>query len=305
MSTKVNTKVNESTNEITNEIENAVIAVRTEMKTNALAYAVESAENAVYIPSTYDSYTDSFKTAFKRISATTRLTEKFNLDNCEQCFIMKKELTTTVTDSKARTKAFEQLYADLGTDRSKFNRYCVVYDKILSNDKLSAVTKNYSISALIELSTLSVNQLAVLFGIDERTCSKNYAEELSLSTAPINSENGIKTVIKQIKDIELDTNVHNTLTAILNYYLNNGKYDCFVDTSKKKKNDGNSDGNSDGNNNSNNNNNNSTTTSNTTAVDVLLTLGDKAFENVDNDKIKALAELVTKAYANIKRTITK
>ena len=294
MSTKVNTQANTQANN-TNEIEQAVLAVQTEMKTNALAYAVESAENAVYVPSTYDNYTDSFKTAFKRISATTRLTEKFNLDNCEQCFIMKKELTTTITDSKARTKAFEQLYTDLGTDRSKFNRYCVVYDKILSNEKLSALTKNYSISALIELSTLSSNQLAVLFGVDDRTCSKNYAEELSLSTAPINSENGIKTVIKSIKDIELDSNVHNTLTAILNYYLNTGKYDCFVDSSKKK-NDGKNDGKND---------NSTTTTTNTTAIDVLLTLGDKAFENVDKDKIKALADLVTKAYANIERTITK
>ena len=298
MSTQTNAKTNTKANETArpnNKIEQTVLAVQTEMKTNALAYAVESAEKAVYIPSTYDNYTDSFKTAFKRISATARLTEKFNLDNCKQCFIMKKELTTTITDSKARTKAFEQLYTDLGTDRSKFNRYCVVYDKILSNEKLSALTKNYSISALIELSTLTANQLAVLFGIDDRTCSKNYAEELSLSTAPINSDNGIKTVIKSIKDIELDTNVHNTLNAILNYYLNNGKYDCFVDTTKKKDKDKDKDKDK----------NSTTTTTNTTAIDVLLTLGDKAFENVDKDKIKKLADLVTKAYANIERTIAK
>ena len=48
-----------------------------------------------------------------------------------------------------------------------------------------------------------------------------------------------------------------------------------------------------------------TTTTNKTAVDVLLTLGDKAFENIDVKDIKALADLVTKALTAHTPNITK
>ena len=183
--------------------------------------ALQSAMSESVVPPMFTGYSDSFKNSFKRMTATTRLTAKFNLDSCYDCYVMKKELTTAITDSKARAEKLNELYAVLGTDRTKFNRYIGVYERILSNDSLKTLTVHYSISALIELSVLRENQLYVLFGLDERTSSKNYASALNLEVATVAD---IKTVVKEIKPIENDMNIHNALSAMLIYFQNNGKY---------------------------------------------------------------------------------
>ena len=257
--------------------------------------ALESAIAETTIPAVFAGYSDSFTHSFKHMTATTRLTAKFNLDSCYDCYVMKKELTTAITDSKARAEKLNELYTVLGTDRTKFNRYIGVYERILSNDSIKTLTTNYSISALIELSVLRENQLLVLFGLDERTSSKNYASALNLEVATVAD---IKTVVKEVKPIENDMNIHNALTAMLNYFENNGKYAPAVEVKPNKdKGDKGDKGET--------NEPTTTTTTNHTAIETLLALGDKAFDNVDIKDIKALADLVTKALTAHTPTITK
>ena len=277
--------------------ENTAVAVQETETINTVLSAVNALTTGIEVPLAYNGFTDKFKNAFKTVKASAKLTEKFDLNNCGKCYIMKKELTQSITDGKARTKAFEALYADLGTDRTKFSRYCTVYEKILSVDVLKAVVTEYSISHLIVLSGLSTNGLLVLFGKDDRTYSKNYASELELSKASVRS---LETFVKQLKGIETDSAYHTALTTILNYYLNKGAYDAIVEVSTNKKNTQKDDTQgtqgTQG---------TTTTTTNKTAIETLLALGDKAFENIDVKDIKALADIVTKALTAHTPTVTK
>ena len=259
--------------------------------------ALQSAMNESIVPTAFNSYSESFKQSFKHMTATTRLTAKFNLDSCYDCYVMKKELTTAITDSNARAEKLKELYTVLGTDRTKFNRYIGVYERILSNNSLKTLTSEYSISALIELSVLRENQLFVLFGLDERVSSRNYARDLKLDTATVAD---IKTVIKEIKPIENDMNIHNALTAILNYFENQGKYVPTVNATVKEEKDSKGDK-SDKSDKSD----TTTTITNRKAIEVLIALGDKAFNDVDIADIKALADLVTKELNAHYTTITK
>ena len=258
--------------------------------------ALQSAMSESIVPTAFNSYSDSFKQSFKHMTATTRLTAKFNLDSCYDCYVMKKELTTAITDSKARAEKLNELYTVLGTDRTKFNRYIGVYERILSNDSLKTLTSDYSISALIELSVLRENQLFVLFGLDERVSSRNYARDLKLDSATVAD---IKYIVKEVKPIENDMNVHNALTAILNYFENNGKYHSTIevkpnkDSTDSKDSKDSKDGNT------------TTTITNRKAIEVLIALGDKAFNDVDIADIKALADLVTRELNAHYTTITK
>ena len=90
----------------------------------------------------------------------------------------------------------------------------------------------------------------------------------------------IKTVVKEIKPIENDMNIHTALSAMMIYFQNNGKYAHTVNATVKEEKDGKDgkDGNDgkdgkDGN--------TTTTTTHKTAVEVLLTFGEKAFDNID------------------------
>lgn len=286
MSTKAKTETKANTNPIT-----------VTSSTDIGYMAIQSEMTDVIVPVAYNVFSDEFKRSFRHMTATTRLTAKFNLDSCYDCYVMKRELTTEITDSKARSEELNRLYATLGTDRTKFNRYVGVYERILSNTYLKSLTTDYSISALIELSVLRENQLFVLFGLDERVSSRNYAKDLKLDSATVAD---IKTVVKEIKPIENDMNIHNALTAMLNYFENNGKYTPTVEVKPNKDSNNSKDGND-----SKDGTPTTTTTTNKTAVDVLLTLGDKAFENIDVKDIKALADLVTKALTAHTPTVIK